>query len=120
MDYEPWPENGCSLAEARHRTVESVLSDQPVQVSGSRLTKVKAIEKALGATCRDHLRNGRLVAYGRRGSSNAEPQLISSSQWSALTRIDWQRSTTADDRAQIEFFDIPLYPPLLAPFHPYL
>jgi hypothetical protein len=105
MDYEPWPENGCSLAEARQRTDESVLSGQHVQVSGS----------PTRATWSDHLKDGRLVAYGRPGREHAETQLISMGQWGTLTRIEWQHSAATDDQAKIEFSDIRVYPPLLAP-----
>ncbi len=117
MDYEPWPETGCSLAEARQRTAESVLSSQPAKVSGSPPTKITAIEKAVGAAWSDHLKDGRLVAYGHPGRANAETQEISMAQWNALTRIEWQRSAAADDQAKIEFSDIRVYPTLLAPCH---
>jgi hypothetical protein len=116
MDYEPWPEAGCNLAGADQRTAVS-MSSGLLQESGIRKGKIKAIEDGIEDTCLDHLKNGRLVAYGRLGSLDADPQLIGIAQWNALTRIEWQASRAAADQAQIEFLDIRIYPPLLAPCH---
>jgi hypothetical protein len=112
MDYEPWPQAGCSLAEAEQRTSVSATS-RLVQENGTRKAKIKAIEEGIENTCLDHLKNGRLVAYGRLGNLNAETQLISIAFWNALTRIEWQ----AGGQGLIEFLDISVYPPLLAPCH---
>lgn len=114
MDYEPWPEAGCNLAEAAQRTATSA-SSRFVRESDTRNTQVKAIEEGIEKTFIDHLKNGRLVAYGRLGSPDAEAQLVSVAQWNLLTRIEWQSSAAADDQAQIEFLDMRVYPPLLAP-----
>jgi hypothetical protein len=114
VDYEPWPEAGCSLAEAARRTASSA-SNRLVQESDTRKTQIKAIEEGIEKTVIDHLKNGRLVAYGRLGSPDAEAQLVSVAQWNLLTRIEWQSSAAADDQAQIEFLDMRVYPPLLAP-----
>jgi hypothetical protein len=116
MDYEPWPEAGCSLAEAEQRTADSI-SSRLLQDSGTWQPKIKAIEERVETTCLDHLKSGRLVAYGRRGNPDAEPQVISMAQWDALTKIEWQSSSAAGDQAQIEILDIRVYPPLLAPCH---
>jgi hypothetical protein len=116
MDYEPWPGAGCSLAEADRRTADSA-SSRLVEEKGTRKAKIEAIEEAVENTCLDHLKNGRLVAYGRLGSLDAGPQLISTAQWNALTKIEWQASRAAGDQPQIEFLDIRIYPPLLAPCH---
>jgi hypothetical protein len=116
MDYEPWPEAGCSLAEAEQRTADSIPS-RLVQDNGTWQPKIKVSDERVESTCLDHLKNGRLVAYGRPGSPAAEPQLISMAKWSALTKIEWQSSAAAGDQAQIEILDIRVYPPLLAPCH---
>ena len=79
--------------------------------------EVEAIEQRVETTFLDHLKNGRLVAYGRLGSPDAQSQLIGIDQWDALTRIDWNDSAAAGDQAKIEFLDIRIYPPLLAPCH---
>ncbi|MGA7807536.1 hypothetical protein [Bradyrhizobium sp.] len=119
MDYEPWPETGCSLAEARERTADRVLVGQSVEGAGrNQPTEIKTMEERIEAACLDHLKCGRLIAYGRQGSLNADLQLISAAQWNALTNIEWQNSSSADDRlARSAFLDIRVYPPLLAPCH---
>jgi hypothetical protein len=119
MDYEPWPETGCSLAEARRRTADCVPIGQSMEGTGrNRPTQIKTMEERIEAACLDHLKCGRLIAYGRQGSLNADLQLISAAQWNALTNVEWQNSSAADDRlARSALLDIRVYPPLIAPCH---
>jgi hypothetical protein len=113
MDYEPWPETGCSLAEARQRTADCVLNSQLQEANDRNLL---TIEERIEAACLDHLKCARLIAYGRQGSPNADLQLISAAQWNTLNNVEWQSSSAADDRVpRIALFDIRVYPPLLAP-----
>jgi hypothetical protein len=56
--------------------------------------------------------------YGRPGSPNTGLQLISAGHWKVLTSIEWQGLAAADDRlGGSTFFDVRVYPPLLAPCH---
>lgn len=116
MDYEPWPETGCSLAEARRRTADCALVSQSMGNGQNRPTQIKAIEERIDAACLDHLKCGRLIAYGRQGSPNADLQLIGAARWNTITDVEWQSSSAADDRlTRATFLDIRVYPPLLAP-----
>jgi hypothetical protein len=82
----------------------------------NRHTQIKAIEETIDAACLDHLKCGRLIAYGRQGSPNADLQLIGAAQWNTITDVEWQSSSAADDRlTRATYLDIRVYPPLLAP-----
>lgn len=119
MDYEPWPETGCGLAEARERTADRLLISQLSEGDGrNRPTQFKTMEEGIEAACLDHLKCRRLIAYGRQGSPNADLQLISAAQWNVLTNVEWQSSSSSHGRlTRSAFLDIRVYPPLLAPCH---
>jgi hypothetical protein len=111
VDYVPWPEIGCSLAEARKRTAEQACGRDWQAES-------KLIDEEFEVHCIELLRSGRLIGYGRPGTSNAGQQSISMTQWKSFSRIEWESSTAADDRpGGNSFFNVCVYPPLLAPCH---
>ena len=116
VDYVLWPETGCSLAEARERTADRELFSQSAEASkGNVRTETKPVEERINADCLDHLKGGRLIAYGRPGGSTAGRQLITTAQWKSFTSIGWQDSSATD--CELRTFDICVYPPLLAPCH---
>jgi hypothetical protein len=114
VDYVPWPEIGCSLAEARKRAADrELLKRLEMAASTSEQAVVVALEENIGDGCVAHLSVGRIVAYGRAGSPTAEHQLIKAVQWRSLDCIGWQHSTAELDGTP--FFDVVVYPALLAP-----
>jgi hypothetical protein len=128
VDYVPWPENGCSLAEARERTADRLAwrrwcnlireptSERTVHRNDERLEiEIRELGERIGASCLDHVRTRRLIGYGCTGRPTAARQLICSDDWPALTKIDWEKSLAADNRDRVAFFDIRVFPPLLAP-----
>jgi hypothetical protein len=104
LEYVPWPETGCSLAEARRRGFDCGLGEQ-----------ARAESKA-ETHCLDLLKGGRLIGYGSPDSSTAEPQLISKLQWASFCRVEWNASTACDGgEGGKSFSNIRIHPPLLAP-----
>jgi hypothetical protein len=135
VDYVPWPEKGCCLAEARERTADraawKVLHDgltniarhkseqQKDKRSGDRGDPelvVSEVEDRIEADFRKQMTTRRLVAYGRAGHPDAASRLISRDIWLTLPRIDWENSSIgADRRAGNAFFAVRTFPALLAP-----
>lgn len=128
MDYVPWPENGCSLAEARERTADRQLWKRRDELLSQRdgdtqdannaqlETSIRAVEEEASTECLDQLKDIRLIAYGRPNSPTARPELISSASWRALNKAQWESSAaTEEGPSRRSFFDIRVYPPLLAP-----
>ena len=114
VDYVPWPEVGCSLAEAQERTADCRLIEQARDRDPP--TESKLIDQEIEAGCLDLLRSDRLIGYGRPDNSNAGLQLLSSAQWKTFSRIEWKSSTAVNDQpGGNSFFNIRIYPPLLAP-----
>jgi hypothetical protein len=96
VDYLPWPEIGCCLAEARRRTADCKLAADLVELErGNRHDEIERVEKRIDAICLDHLKSGRLIAYAF--SAPADKQLIAASWWKAFTRVDWQNSLLMDN-----------------------
>jgi hypothetical protein len=86
VDYEPWPERGCTLAEAR--------------------TRIAGLQQI----------TGQFVAYGRSCDAGAALQLIAREIWPLLTNFDWHKSSVSRDPTGNDVFvDLRLFPPLLAP-----
>jgi hypothetical protein len=112
VDYVPWPENGCSLAEARRRAVGRGHFAQSIPLA-KECTEPNQSESR---DFLDHLRNGRLIASACPSESSTGRQLITAAQWQSVERVDWQSSSAVDGRpAGHAFFDIRVYPCLLAP-----
>ena len=77
--------------------------------------ELRAIESEIAGTCIDHLKSGRLVAYGC-GSSSEIPSRVGSELWRLLTNVDWERSSAEDQSAEkLRLQGIRVYAPLLAP-----
>jgi hypothetical protein len=135
VDYAPWPENGCCLAEARERTADRAawklwrdrlssiarhqLEQQKDKRSGDRRSPelaVREVEDRIETDFREHMTTTRLVAYGRPGHPDAALRLISRDVWLTLPRIDWENSSIGEDRrAGNVFFAVLVFPALLAP-----
>jgi hypothetical protein len=114
VDYVPWPEIGCSLAEARRRTADCELVSQLVELKrDNRHDEIEHVEKQIDAICLDHLKSGRLIAYGFWSGATAEKQLIATYWWKTFTNVDWQNSLLIDNEQGA--FEICVFPPLLAP-----
>jgi len=128
VDYVPWPESGCGLAEARERTADrrawkhwcNLISER-TSVSPSRNDdraeiEIKELAERIDGNCLEHMKSKRLIAYGRPGRSTAAAQLIGSDVWPALTKIDWERSFATEHRPTgFVFSEILIFPALLAP-----
>jgi hypothetical protein len=126
MDYVPWPANGCNLAEASERTAERPVWSRRSELLGRIATacsdatnpladaEFEAIEAEIAATCLDHLKSGRLVAYGYLASSQA-PNFAGSELWRTLTVINWKESSAAEERiGGVRLHKIRVFPSLLA------
>ncbi len=133
MEYAVWPENGCSLAEARERTADraawKVWRDHFSHVarpqSGSQKSDpkvaAKEAEDRIEGDFRNQMTTRQLVAYGRPGHPDAPSRLISRDVWLTLPRIGWESSSIGEDRrAGNVFFDVRVFPALLAPCRPEL
>jgi hypothetical protein len=117
MDYTPWPENGCTLAEARERTADrKVWNEWRRRRQDASKADVSAVEPQLGANCQEGLKSGRLLAYGRDGNAPELSQIIERDHWARVETIDWENSSAVvdGDRGRT-VFDIRVFPPLLAP-----
>lgn len=144
MSYEPWPDEGCTLAEARERTAnraawrefqrrrEHYKSLGPgVTVSdGYSLSQIRDDDRA-----RERLRSGieelaqsidtefrsfftkrRLIAYGRRNDLSATPELIGPDIWPALQVMNYDASAVGENRhGGTAFLAVHVFPVLKAP-----
>ena len=138
MPIVPWPENGCTLAEARERTADRArwkkwndrialgppLTIREIQKlthsqDKSRRAPLKpavVYEEIINSDFRQQMRARGLIAYGRPRVLNAPPQLITADTWSALTAIEWEESTAGENRrGGAVFREVRVYPALLAP-----
>jgi hypothetical protein len=114
VDYVPWPENGCSLAEARRRAGGRRSFAQSLLLANDCV--IAEPDQSESRDFLDHLRGGRFIASARHGESSTGRQLITAAQWKSVERVDWQSSSAADGRpGEHAFFDIRVYPCLLAP-----
>ena len=144
VPHAPWPENGCTLGEARERTadreawkewrrlndrrktfrprswldrdtrLEEVRHDR---LMGNRLQEtIDECENRITTDSLQHMRTKRLIAYGRPGELSAAPQLIAAEIWPALTNIGWEASAVGENRrGGAVFLAVQVYPALLAP-----
>ncbi|WP_144031460.1 hypothetical protein [Bradyrhizobium cosmicum] len=117
MDYTPWPEVGCSLAEARKRTADRVLASRLARShSNNKDVETQSVEEQIDGECLELLKSGRLIAYGRSDDLNADLQRIRSESWSTVSGIEWQISSAEfGGTGEIALADVRVYPPLLAP-----
>jgi hypothetical protein len=144
LDYTPWHEDGCTLAEARERTADRMawrewrdridefasVGRHPASQDNQRLDDVhgnnqkrrdlelviREVENRIDAAFRLQLTNRQLIAYGRRGDVGAVLQLISSDVWPAITKINWEKSSAGEGlRPGNAFFAVRVFPALLAP-----
>jgi len=117
MDYTPWPENGCTLAEARERTAgPKVWNEWRRRRQVATKTDVSAVEPHLGANCENGLKSGRLLAYSRDGNTSDFPRHIERNRWATIETIDWENSSAVlDGDRRHNIVDIRIFPPLLAP-----
>lgn len=144
MGYNPWPADGCTLAEARERTADRSKSrdwqrfveehrsftarpaprkdvvsrdahDDEVRRKGLE-SSIFNLEASIEAEFRQQLIEGRLLAYGRRGGHNGRPELIPAEAWPNLNHVDWSASVAAEKRSGGKTFTaIRVFPLLLAP-----
>lgn len=140
MSYVPWPEDGCTLAEARERTADRAIWKQrrclidEYKVAISAIAGLTSIEKENGRDARQKLRTAvldledhineqfrallsqrRLIAYGHLGSLTAEPRMIDADFWPVLTHLGWANSAAGERRLDGAVFrGIRIYPTLLA------
>jgi hypothetical protein len=126
VDYVPWPESGCSLAEARKRTADCVLwrrrsellerCNAAVADRAPLKSEIETIDAKISDLFLNQLKAAQLIAYGRLGRSSSRWYLISKAQWLGLRTVGWDSSCAASQRATgLSFFDIQVYPVLLAP-----
>ncbi len=127
MEYSPWPENGCALAEARDRTSDRLVwtywrdrDDRPKPHREASREGTPPLarndEDGTEAEFRQRMMSSRLVAYGRPGHPDAAPRLISRDIWLTLPKVDWEGSSIGEDRrAGNVFFTVRVFPALLAP-----
>lgn len=100
MSYEPWPKDGCTLAEARERTIGRPASIAEAEQDSEFLSL---------------LRSQRLVAYGRKIDLKSDSQLIPKSEWVVLTKLNWTKSTAGENKpGGSSFCDVKVYPLVLA------
>ena len=145
MSYTPWPEDGCTLGEARERTADRALWSEwigrgddfrsrgplPSWLDGYRLEDVhdeQEIRKRLRNSIDDcegridsdfrrFMRERKLVAYGRAGSLRSEPALIAWDIWPALTATNWTESAVGENRrGGTAFFAVRVFPAMLYRF----
>lgn len=112
MRYLPWPEEGCTLAEARERTADRALWEE-WKGRSERGARVDECEQQINGAFREFLRRGRLVANCRR-SLAAEPTVttvIEEDIWPALVNTDWSASAVGENRrGGISFQDVRVFP----------
>ena len=136
-DYVPWPAGGCTLAEARERTADRTLwrewqdlldrrdllrgapRDGAEEDADDRRRLKDAIDEAdkkLNAAFWSYLREGRLIAYGRRNGLGSESERISPDLWPTLTAVKWTTSSVGARREDGErFLAVTVFPVLHAP-----
>ena len=144
MSYTPWPQEGCTLSEARERTADpdlwkewkgriedyKGLGPSLSYVDGDDLEDVRhddrmrkrrraAIDECEGrinSEFRQQLRSKRLVAYGRPRNLEAESQLIAADLWPALIALGCGNSAVGEGRrGGMVFLAVRVFPALLAP-----
>lgn len=122
--YLPWPDDGCTLAEARKRCADRELWDEWCARADAfegipdadLKAKVEASEQRINVAFLENLRRGRLIATGRADSPTAEPAVIDAGQWSTLVDINWSTSAAADARpGAASFHDVRILPAVHAP-----
>lgn len=144
MNHEPWPETGCTLAEARERTTDRDLWEEwrgrleyfrslgpslstlngfhrdEVSDDGEmrrRLLKaIKEKEALINAKFHSLFCKQQLIAVGRRGSLDSEPEIIAADIWPALDGWNWKISAAGETRKRGTFFlAVKAYPIAKAP-----
>lgn len=142
--YEHWPKDGCTLAEALRRCIDPDLlaawdpaedlwrrAGEPSRfpklrermgVTSDRQERYRIHlrrEQTLAAAIGDFLRllgAGRLVSTGREGSALAEHKSIPVSAWRVLRIVNLYTSKVVQaGKSRTEIFDVRVYPVLLAP-----
>lgn len=124
MTYIPWPETGCTLAEARSRVGGTFMhKDQEfwsqagdILPDGSSSGEVVSAPpvRDLDGVCLNHLCHGSLVATAQTAACS-ERRLIDPGLWPNL-RIDWSQSAAVENgAAEPTYLGIAIFPPLLAP-----
>jgi hypothetical protein len=139
-DYNPWPRDGCTLAEARERTADrgawnewrdlvTSFAGEKHQESGKRSDHhsasqgtvdhtfhISELERRINTDFHIQITARQLIAYGRLGHPSAAPRVIGASLWPTLTRVDWEHSTVSEDRGgSAIYFAVRMFPVLLAP-----
>jgi hypothetical protein len=126
LDYVPWQEDGCTLAQTRERVADRVLWTHRKQLmreleclhtgkNGRVETEFGDLEKKIDTNCLEHLNSRRLIAYGTRGPAGAA-RLINGQEWPTFTSIDWNNSAVSDGQSgAVSLSNIRVFPPLLAP-----
>lgn len=132
MNHEPWPETGCTLAEARERTADRDLWEEwrgrleyfrslgpslsalngfhRDEVSDDRemrwrlLKALKEKEALINARFHSFFCKQQLIAVGRRGSLDSEPEVIVADIWPALDGWNWNTSVVGEARKRGTFF----------------
>ncbi len=135
MPHTPWPENGCTLAEARERTADRVgwkeWNDRIARYSSRDIQKLTRLHEGSRSEqlkqtineCEDKINSDfvlqmsarQLIAYGRPRERSGPRQLITADTWSALTAIGWEQSTAENRRGGALFRGVRVYPALLSP-----
>ena len=104
MGYEPWPSQGCNLAEVRLRIadIHSVRSDGKDAIQAA----TDALFGSLAA--------GKLIAYGNLADSYSEPSSIPAELWLA-TETKWSTLELSSEHLEATFSGVRVFPLLLAP-----
>ena len=142
MDYRPWPDDGCTLAEARERTADrkawrdwsersggdafldsghSPDAARRTERQGARCTDERTAptprtEQAINFNFQQLLGTSRLIAYGRKGSLRSPHERIPADVWSEFIDTNWDVSSVkAPRRGGTVFYDIRVFPVTKAP-----
>jgi len=141
VDYRPWPDDGCTLAEARERTADrkawqalSKHSDgdafldssspdaasrterQGARCTDERTAPTPRTEQAINFNFQQLLGTSRLIAYGRKGSLRSPPERLPADVWSEFIDTNWDVSSVKDPRrGGTVFYDIRVFPATKAP-----
>lgn len=111
MSYEPWPQDGCTLAEALQR-----IADAETFKEWAKRPLTQESENTIYASFWSLIRNKQLIAYGRPATLRAKPQLITPDMVPALARHDWARSAIEESRrGGMRFLDVRVFPTVLSP-----
>jgi hypothetical protein len=126
LHYDPWPPQGCTLAEARERTadrqrwqelaqrVHGLKSLGPIRQGWTlderewaalerrdrdRLKRaLREVETEINTKFRALLHSKQLIAYGRQRDLNADTSLIEADKWPSLPNTNWKTSAVGENR----------------------